>query len=332
MKVLILNQPEVRQLLSMAEAMTVMERAFRALAAGKVLLPLRQVMWLPGNQSAFAVMPAFSSDIQSIGAKVISVFPNNLRTEFDSHQGVVLLFEAEHGCLQAIIDATEITAIRTAAVSGVATQLLAREDASELALLGSGVQARTHLEAMMVARKIRRTRVWSRNRSKAETFAARESKRCGIPVEGVGSARDAVVDADIICTVTSSREPVLKGDWVRPGAHINAVGTFGPDSREIDTNTVVRSKLYTDRRESAMNEAGDFLIPLAEGRITNEHLLGELGELITGSVRGRSSPEDITLFKSLGLAIEDLASAQFLYEKAITNSIGRPVELGGHRE
>jgi alanine dehydrogenase len=331
MKVLILNQNEISQLLTMQECMEVMRRAFLALAAGQTLLPLRQIVWLPGGESVLAVMPSYSSHIQSMGAKVISVFPSNLGTEFDSHQGLVLLFEVQNGCLRAVMDASEITAIRTAAVSGVATRALSRQDAKDLAILGSGVQARTHLEAMLLARNIKRVRVWSRNFAHAQRFADRQSKRRNKMIEAMEHAEDAVLDADIICTVTSSRTPVLLGEWIKPGAHINAVGTFGPTSREIDTTTVVRAMLFTDRRESAMKEAGDFLIPIQEGKITADSISGELGEVLTGSVAGRSSDDEITLFKSLGLAIEDLASAHYLYEKAFETDTGTFVELGGKR-
>ena len=331
MKTLILNQNEISQLLTMKECMEVMQKAFLALAAGQVLLPLRQIILLPGGESVLAVMPSYSGPIQSMGAKVISVFPNNLGTEFDAHQGVVLLFEMQNGCLRAVMDASEITAIRTAAVSGVATRALSRQDANDLAILGSGIQARTHLEAMLLARNIKRVRVWSRTLANAQRFASRQSERQKIVVEAVDRAQDAVLGADIICTVTSSRNPVLQGEWVEPGAHINAVGTFGPTSREIDTTTVVRASLFTDRRESAMKEAGDFLIPIQEGKLTPNPISGELGEVLAGSVSGRSSDEEITLFKSLGLAIEDLAAAHYLYERASEKGIGTFVELGGSR-
>ena len=331
MKVLILNQKQIADLLSMEECMTVMEQTFRSLAAGEALLPLRQIVWLPGGESVLAVMPSFSSDIQSMGVKVISVFPRNLGTEFDAHQGAVLLFEATNGCLQAIMDATAITAIRTAAVSGIATRVLARTDATTLAILGSGVQARTHLEAMLLARKIQSVRVWSRTPENAQRFAREEGKRYAVEIEVRDSAKAAVEGADIICTVTSSRAPVLSGEWIQPGAHINAVGTFGPQSREIDTTTVVRSRLFVDRKESAINEAGDYIIPLSEGSITPGHIRGELGEVISSAIPGRTRPEEITLFKSLGLAVEDLASAHYLYQKATKQGVGAFVELGGQR-
>jgi len=331
MKILVLNQDEIKELLTMEECMAAMEKALLALNAGDVLLPLRQVMWLPGKQSALAVMPAFSNESKSMGVKVLSVFPGNLGTEYDSHQGAILLFETDNGKLLSVLDATEITARRTAAVSGVATRVLSRPDACDLTIIGSGVQAHQHLEAMMAARRIKRVRVWSRTAANAKRFCNRESARYGIPVEPIADAKEAVIGADIICTVTSSRTPVLSADWIWSGAHINAIGTYGPGAREIDTATVVRSRLFVDRRESAMNEAGDFIIPRNEGVITENHILGELGEVLAGKTPGRTSPQEITLFKSLGLAIEDLATAQHLYDKALLKGMGTWVELGGSR-
>jgi alanine dehydrogenase len=243
----------------------------------------------------------------------------------------VLLFEGEHGSLRAILDASEVTAIRTAAVSGVATRLLARESAGDLAILGSGVEARTHLEAMLAVRRIRRVRVWSPTPEKCERFAEREGKRHGITVEATDTAESAVASADLICTTTSSRDPVLKGKWIAPGAHINAVGSSIKSARELDTAAVLRSRLFVDRRESTLNEGGDFLFPKAEGAIGDDHILGEIGDILLGTVRGRESNEEITLFKSLGLAVEDLAAAQLVYARAVAEGAGTWVELGGGR-
>jgi ornithine cyclodeaminase/alanine dehydrogenase-like protein (mu-crystallin family) len=331
MKVLIVNQAEVRQLLPMGECMSVMAEALMALARGDAILPLRPVMWLPEKVGALGMMPSYLGNLHVLGLKVITVFPGNHGTEYDSHIGAVLLFEAEHGQLLAMIDATEITAIRTAAVSGVATRLLAREDAQTLAILGSGTQARTHLAAMLEARNILDVCVWSRNPDHAAHFAERASQRHSIPITAASTAQEAVTGADIICTTTSSPEPILMGDWIAPGTHINAVGSSVPFTRELDTAAIVKSRLYVDRRESTMNEAGDFLFPKKEGAITDDHILGELGELLLGRVSGRGAQDEITLFKSLGLAVEDLAAANHVYEKAVEAGFGIAVELGGGR-
>ncbi len=331
MDVLIVNQKEVPALLPMGECMEVMAAALAALARSEALLPLRSIMWLPEKLGALGMMPAYLKDANVLGLKVISVFPGNHGTEFDAHQGAVMLFEAKNGRPLAIIDATEITAIRTAATSGVATKLLAREDAWDLAILGSGTQAVKHLEAMLLAREIRRVRVWSRNPQNAARFAERESRLRGITVEVMPAAREAVEHADLICTTTSSSEPVLSGEWIAPGTHINAVGSSVPFARELDTAAVTQSRLFVDRRESTLNEAGDFLFPKKEGAIGDDHIQGEIGELLIGRAGGRRSAGEITLFKSLGLAIEDLASAQHIYTKAMERGMGSRVELGGSR-
>jgi ornithine cyclodeaminase len=301
-----------------------MRNALRATARGEVLLPLRQVVLLPDRLGALAAMPAYAG-AQGIGVKVITVFPGNRGTAFDSHQGAVLLFDGAQGRLQAVIDAGEVTAIRTAAVSAVATDLLAREDAGDLALLGSGVQARTHLAAMRAVRPIRRVRVWSPTAAHRAAFAA------AFRVEAVDTAEAAVRDADLVCTVTASRTPVLEGAWLLPGAHINAVGASLPTARELDTAAVCRARLFVDRRESTLHEAGDFLTAKSEGAIGDDHILGELGDLLLGTAPGRASPDDITLFKSLGLAVEDLAAARVIYDRAQAEGLGTRVPFNGDR-
>jgi ornithine cyclodeaminase len=328
-RVLIANQPEVTQLLPMAECIDVMVDTLKALAAGQALLPLRTMMVLPGGDNLMGLMPSYLANIQSLGVKVIAAFPSNFGSEYDTHQGVVILFDAKYGLLRAILDGTSITAIRTAAVSGVATRLLAREDAGDLALIGAGTQAHTHLEAMKCVRKLRRVRVYSLPLDGAHAFAERESKRHAILVEVKETARQAVEGADIICTTSTAREPVLNGEWVAPGTHINAVGAFTPTTRELDSQAVAQARLYVDRRESTLHEAGEFLIPKAEGLFGDEHIVGELGEVLVGNVTGRRSPTEITLFKSLGIAIEDLAAAHHVLQKARQSGFGLWVEIGG---
>ena len=329
---LIITDKQVEQLLPMGECIETMSDALKTLARGGAVLPLRQIMWLPDKSGALGAMPSYLEEPASLGIKVITVFQKNLGTKYDSPQGAVLLFEAEHGVLQAIIDASSVTAIRTAAVSGVATRALARAEAGDLCIMGSGAQAMTHLEAMHAVRTLRRVRVWSRSFDNAKAFARKTLAKHGIEVEAIASARDAVMDADIICTTTSSREPVLLGEWIAQGAHINAVGSSVPAARELDTGAVVNAALFVDRRESALNEAGDYLIPVKEGAIDASHIRAELGEVLTGAHDGRASGREITLFKSLGIAIEDLASAQLIHRKALELGIGTSIELGGLRD
>ena len=331
MGVLIINQAEVIQLLSMNECMEVMEEALKTLESGDAINPLRQGMWLPDKTGILGMMPSYLGNIKKMGLKIVSVFPGNEGTEYESHQGAVLLFELEYGRLLAIVDASEITAIRTAAVSGLATRLLARRDAADLAILGSGVQACTHLEAMLLVRQIKRVRVWSRNHGHAQAFAQRESHRLGIQINPIPCIPGAVEGADIICTTTGSLEPILKSDWVAPGTHINAVGSSVSFARELDTDIVVKSRLFVDWRESTLNEAGDFLIPKQEGAVDDDHIQAEIGEILLNKIKGRESPDEITLFKSLGLGVEDLAAAHYIYQKALEKGAGIPVELGGRR-
>lgn len=328
---IVLTQPEVRQLLPMRACMDLMARVLTSLGRDEGVNPLRWAMWLPDRSGLLGMMPGMSGDPDALGLKVVAVFPGNHGTEYDSHQGVVVLFDTEVGVPTAILDASEITAIRTAAVSGVATELLARDDARELAILGSGVQARTHLEAMLEARPFERVRVFSPSEANRSAFAERESARHGIPVEAASSAEAAVTGADVICTVTSSREPVLLGEWLEPGVHINAAGSSVKSARELDTVAVVRSRLFVDRRESTLNEAGDFLFPKEEGAIDDDHIVAEIGEILLGENPGRRTPEEITLFKSLGLAVEDLAAAHYAAERARAEGVGVSVPLGGRR-
>jgi alanine dehydrogenase len=334
LETLLISGADVRKLLPMDECISVMEGALKSVTDGSSVLPLRTVMRLDGTPNAFAAMPAVvgTGPDASLGAKIITVFPGNDATPFDSHIGVVLLFDAEHGKLLAIADASTITAIRTAAVSGLATRLLAREDAKELAILGGGVLSMPHLEAVRCVRPIERVRVWSRSGEKSKVFAERARKQFGLEVAVSGSAREAVEGADVICTITGARTPVLEGGWIAPGAHVNAVGASIPSARELDTAAVVRSRLFVDRRESTLAEAGDFLIPRGEGAITDAHILGELGDLLSGTVKGRLNRDDVTLFKSLGLAVEDVASLRHIHTKALASGAGTRVSLGGLRE
>jgi len=249
----------------MEDCIDAIERMFKSLANGRILLPLRQVTWLPERTGALASMPGYNGDEGKLGAKIITVFPGNASTEYESHQGTVLLFETKNGRLIAIMDATSITSTRTAAASAVATRALSREDSKILAIIGSGAQAESHLRAIPCIREISTVRIWSRNRDNAKRLSFKASKDMKVLV--CDDAEQAVRNADIICTTTSSSSPVLEGRWLSEGTHINAVGSSTPNARELDSLAVARSKLYVDNMTSAKNEAGDFLIPLREGAI-----------------------------------------------------------------
>ena len=332
-KTLLVGHDDVVALLPMSECIDAMTDALRTLAMGGAVLPLRQIVRLADGRNAFGLMPAVLDRPSALGAKVITVFPGNDATPYDSHQGAVLLFDLEHGRLIAILDASSITGIRTAAVTAVATHLLSRPESRTLALLGAGVQAATHLESMSIARHITDVRVWSRSGERARRFAERSASR-GVRIVVCESARDAVDGADIVCTVTSSREPVLRHEWLAPGTHVNAVGASLATARELDSATVAASRFYVDRRESALNEAGDFLVPKREGLIDDDHIVGEIGELLVDPprVQGRRTSEELTVFKSLGLAIEDVASARRIYDRAVATGAGTWFELGGLRD
>lgn len=332
MSVLFLSREDVEALLPVGECIEVMAGALAALARGEAFQPLRASHWLPDRRGVLVTMPGglFAGGGDILGVKVLTVFPGNAAHGEESHQGAVLLFDAERGRPLAFLDAASITAIRTAAVSALATRLLAREDAGDLAILGTGVQARTHLAALREVRALRRVRVWSRDPGNARRLAAEESARYlrhGLRVEPSASAQEAVAGADIICTVSAAVEPILLGDWIAPGAHVNAVGACTPDARELDTAAVVRARLFVDRRESALHEPGEILTPLREGTITEDHILGEIGELLIGKVQGRRDASDVTLFESLGLTVEDLASARHIYRKALEQGRGVSLEI-----
>jgi ornithine cyclodeaminase len=324
MNTLVISHADVVRLLTMEACIDIMDDALRITNEGGVVLPLRSVVWMPDRTGMIGMMPGFLGRPASLGLKVVSIFPGNHGTRYDSHQGVVMLFDTVHGSPIAIIDASSITAIRTAAVSGVATRALARDDAGDLAILGAGVQAATHLEAMHAVRRIRRVRVWSRDRARAQRFADASP----VAVEVMPTAQAAVDGADLICATTAARQPILEGGWLRPGCHINAVGACFPTARELDTAAVVRARLIVDSRESALAEAGDFLIPRAEGALGDDHIAGELGDVLLGRVAGRRAGDEVTLFKSLGIAIEDLAAAHYVYTRAQATDTGASVPLG----
>ena len=312
----------------MRECLSVMEEALAALARGEADQPLRTIFKPAGVKGVLAMMPTFrAGESPMFGLKAICVFPGNAAIGKDAHQGGVMLFDGETGEPRALVNASAITAIRTAAVSGLATRVLARADAAELAIVGAGVQARTHLSAMACVRPIKRARIVSRRFESAQRFAKETQPQFSFPIEPVKSAEAAVRGADLIVTATIAREPVLRRAWISSGAHINAVGTFSPTAREIDTATMAAATVFVDRRESALNEAGDYLLAMKEGAIGPGHIRAELGDLLIKAHPGRTSSEEITLFKSLGIAIEDLAAGAYVYRKAQKENAGAWVEF-----
>ena len=316
MSTLVLDQSQVEELLTMPECIELMEETLVALAREELYQPLRSVVRPPAADGFMGLMPAHrGGDAPAFGLKVVCIFPGNPARGLDAHQGAVLLFDGETGEVRAIVNASAITAIRTAAVSAVATRALARDDARTLAILGAGVQAKSHLEALRALHDWERIVVWSRTRAHAEQLG----------VEVADTAEDAVRDADVVCTTTTSRESIMRREWLKKGAHVNAVGSSISTTRELDTETMAAAALFVDRRESTLNEAGDYLFPAGEGAIGPEHIRAELGEVLAGSAEGRRSPDELTVFKSLGLAVEDLACAQFLLRRA--RELGRGTKV-----
>jgi ornithine cyclodeaminase len=261
------------------------------------------------------MMPGYASKLGVMGIKVITVFHANNEVGLPSHQGVVMLFDAKTGKPLMLFDALEITAIRTAAASAVATKLLSRKDSSTLAIIGSGEQAKRHIESIMLIREIKQINISSRKEENAKKLGEQASEQYNIPVKVFTDVKEAVANADIICTVTASKEPVIKDEWIANGTHINAVGSSTPMARELDTATILRSKLFADCYESIYKEAGDLLIPKKEGVVNDDHVKGEIGEVLLGTKKGRVNDDEITVFKSLGIAAEDIFSAYHIYEK-----------------
>lgn len=312
----------------MSECVELMSDALASLARGEVFQPLRTIVRPPDARGLLGLMPAYRHGKHgAFGMKAICVFPGNPALGKDAHQGLVMLFSQETGEPLALMNASQITAIRTAAVSAVATRLLARPDASELGIIGAGVQARTHLVALALVRTIRRARVACRNKEHAFELVHEMQEKVPFPLEAVSDNEAAVRDADIIVTATSAHEPVISRDWIAGGAHLNAIGTHSPQSREIDTATMAAARIFVDRRESALNEAGDYLLAARDGAVTPESIVAEIGELVIETKQGRTSPSEITLFKSLGLAIEDVVCAEYLYRKAKEESAGTWVDF-----
>ncbi|HEY6804688.1 MAG TPA: ornithine cyclodeaminase family protein [Pyrinomonadaceae bacterium] len=329
-QVLVLNSGEIKLLLPMDECIEIMSDALKDLSQGQIIQPLRTVVRPPGAKGVMAMMPAYRrGENSAYGLKAICFFHGNPKFGKDAHQGCVLLSSGETGELRAILNASAITELRTAAVTAVATRLLSRPDSSTLAIVGSGIQARAHLIAISKVRTIKHARVVSLNPEHPKQLAEEMKTLLPFPIEAVASVAEALAGADIIVTATSAREPVLKREWISPGAHVNGIGTYSPQARELDSATMAASRIYVDRRESAINESGDYVLAAEEGLIGPDSIVGEIGEVLLAQKPGRTSAEEITLFKSLGLAIEDMACAEYLYQKAQRENVGSWIKFNG---
>jgi ornithine cyclodeaminase/alanine dehydrogenase-like protein (mu-crystallin family) len=331
MRALILGHREVLAALPLEACAQAMAAVLTERARGGTYMPLRSVMMPPGAAGFLGLMPAWRGPqpgrAAAFALKAVAVMPGNPARGLDAHQGLVTLFDGETGVPTAILDASAITAVRTAAVTAVATGLLARHDARTMAVLGAGTQARAHLRALARVRDFEQVRVYAPTTAHAEALV--EQVRGGrAKLSVAASAEEAVSGADVVVTVTSAREPVLRRAWLKPGAHVNAVGASTPLARELDTATVAASALFCDSRESLRNEAAEFALALGEGLIAGEeHVRGELGEVLAGIAPGRQDDRELTLFRSLGLAVEDLAAAELAVAVATERGIGTEVEL-----
>jgi alanine dehydrogenase len=323
----LLTEQDVRIVLSMPDLIEAMERALVGFSSREVAQPLRSVIEV-GLQRAFVgVMPAFIPEPAALGTKVVSVFGSNTAVGLPTHLATIVLLDPMTGELLSIMDGRFITEARTAAVSAVSVRHLAHRDASRLAIIGSGVQARSHLEAVALVRDLSEVRVWSRSLDNRTAFAREMRSRVNAPVTVAASAQDAVEGADVIVLATSSREPVVRSEWIADGAHVCAIGACRPDQREMDTELVGRGRIFVDSRTGALAEAGDIVIPLKAGIFDETHLAGELGEVVMGTVAGRTSANEVTVFKSLGMAVEDVAAAHLAYIKAAERGLGRGIVL-----
>ncbi|MBE6994638.1 MAG: ornithine cyclodeaminase family protein [Ruminococcaceae bacterium] len=327
-KTLIVNRELCRQLLSLQDCIPAMSDVLIAASRGEVKM-LQRSMIPHQSGNMLALMPATLLPLHVTGSKVI-IFPGPKARKNGTNQGIVPLFDTETGALTAIVDAELITVVRTAATSAAATDALARKDARSVAILGAGNQGRAHAEAMTLIRHIEEIYIWDQFPAAVEAAVEHLSKRLpGVKLIPCATAEEAARNADILCTVTSSRgdTPFLKGEWLKPGAHLNAVGACSPTSREVDTETVRRCKVFLDWREAALRDAGDLIIPLTKGEITEDHFAGDVGKVLTGELPGRESDEEITMFETIGISVEDIAAAQLIADKARAAGLGVEVEI-----
>jgi ornithine cyclodeaminase len=323
----LLSEQDVRIVLPMADLIDAMETTLAKFSSNEVTQPLRTVIEV-GLQKAFVgIMPAFIDEPAMLGTKVVSVFGSNAAVGLPTHLATIILLDPMTGELLSIMDGRYITEARTAAVSAVSVKHLARKDATRLAIIGTGVQARSHLEAITAVRQLEHVKVWSRSVANRMAFAQEMRARTTATITLASSAREAVHGADVIVLATASREPVVHSDWISNGAHVCAVGACRPDQREMDSALVARGRVFVDSRTGALAEAGDIILPMKEGAIREQHLAGELGEVVLGRIAGRTSPDEVTIFKSLGMAVEDVAAAHLAYLKAAERGLGRGLVL-----
>ena len=311
----------------MGDLVAAMEAALARFSAGEVLQPVRSVLMVGPTKAYFGLMPAYVPNPGSLGAKLVTVFADNPSKQLPSHLATILLLDPDTGSLLALMDGRYITEARTAAVSAVSARFLSKADASTLAIIGSGVQARSHLEAFAHVRQLKDVRVWSPKAANRNRFVTDMSGHLTVPIRATATAEDAVRGADLIILVTSSPTPVLESAWVDAGAHVVSVGACRPEQREMDPALVARARLYVDSRAAALVESGDVVMGIAGGVFAASHIRGELGEVVLGRVEGRTSDQNVTIFKSLGMAVEDVVAADLVLKRAVETGAGTQLTL-----
>ena len=324
---LVLSEKEVQSLAKVEELIPVLERAHIQYSTGKAVMPVRLVVPLPQIEGRITSMPGYLSQDKALGMKVVTFFPNNLKQNLPQILATVMLFSADSGKMIAAMDGNYITAIRTACVSAMATKALANPQSHVLGVLGAGVQARAHIRALTQIRKISEIKIYDIFEASARQLQEALEREIGIKIDVVQSAREAVLDADLLVTVTTAKEPIVKEDWLKPGMHINAVGSHRPDLREIDGATLASAKIVVDSREAIMAECGDILLAIQEKAITADSVHAEIGEVLAGKKPGRTRSDEITLYKAVGIAIQDVATAYLIYRKALERNVGTDIEV-----
>ncbi|MCD6189187.1 MAG: hypothetical protein J7J97_03210 [Thermococcus sp.] len=324
---LLLTREDLEKVLAMREVIEAVEKAFLELYHEKAKVPLRTILEVEKHNGFLLYMPSYLESSEALAVKVVSLYPENPKKGIPSVLASILLNDPETGKPLAFMEGTYITAMRTGAASGVATKYLARKDAKTVGIIGAGVQARTQLWAVYEVRNIEKAYVYDINKEKSQNFADEMSKKFGVEIDVVESPKEVAENSDILIIATTARKPVLRGEWVKEGTHINSIGWVGKDARELDSETVKKSKLVVDSREGVLNESGDIIIPIKEGIIDETYIYAELSELVAGAKKGRDNDREITLFKSVGLAIEDAITAKLAYEKALKLGIGTHIEL-----
>jgi len=317
----VLSETDIRRALTMREAIEMMKNIFRELSSGEVDVPLRTS--IAGQSGITLIMPAYLRRGDALGVKIVSVYSSNTLHGLPSITGLVAVLSTQTGQPIAVLEGAYLTSLRTGATSGVATDLLARRDSHVLAVFGAGTQARTQVEAMCCVRAIREIQLVSRTRLSADMFASELTKTYPtLAVKVVASPSEAVKNADIVVTATNSFEPVFDGNDLRSGVHINAIGSFRPNMQELDATAIQRARIVVDQREAVLSEAGDLVVPIQKGIITAQHIKAELGEIVNGTKPGRENDDDITLFKSVGNATQDIAIAKAILHSAELNNLG----------